>query len=281
MTSEAPLQELVRVRLEKLARIRARGIDPYPHRTERTHTTKEARALFEAAEEADGDGSATESVSVAGRMVGFRDMGRASFADLLDGYGRVQLLFRSNTLSDSYELLADLDIGDWVGVKGPLFRTRTGEVTLEVREFAILCKSLRPLPEKWHGLADVETRYRQRYLDLIANEESRRIAVLRGRMVSSIRRFMEGRGFVEVETPVLVQVPAGGSARPFSTHYNSLDQDLYMRIATELYLKRLIVGGMERVFEIGRVFRNEGVDFNHNPSTRCWRATRRSQTTTT
>ena len=260
---DAPPHELVRVRLEKLARIRARGIDPYPQRFDRTHTTKEAVSLFEAQEQRGG--AATEAVTVAGRMVAFRDMGRASFADLLDGEGRIQVLFRSNTLSDSYDLIADLDIGDWLGAAGPVFRTRSGEVTLEVRELTVLCKSLRPLPEKWHGLADVETRYRQRYLDLVANEESRRIALLRARMVSSIRRFMEGRGFIEVETPVLVQVPAGGMALPFATHYNFLDRDLYLRIATELYLKRLIVGGIEKVFEIGRVFRNEGVDFYHNP----------------
>jgi lysyl-tRNA synthetase class 2 len=257
--------DLVKVRLEKLARIRARGIDPYPPRAERTHTSKEAISLFEACERPEDGDARTETVTVAGRMVGFRDMGRASFADLLDGAGRIQLLFRSNVLSESYEILEDLDIGDWLGATGPVFRTRAGEITLEVQEFTLLCKSLRPLPEKWHGLADVEIRYRQRYLDLIASEESRRIAILRSRMVSTIRRFMEARGYIEVETPVLVPVPAGGMAQPFSTHYNSLDRDLYLRIATELYLKRLIVGGIERVFEIGRVFRNEGVDFYHNP----------------
>jgi len=257
--------DLVKVRLEKLARIRARGIDPYPPRAERTHTSKEAISLFEACERPEDGDARTETVTVAGRMVGFRDMGRASFADLLDGAGRIQLLFRSNVLTESYEILEDLDIGDWLGATGPVFRTRAGEITLEVQEFTLLCKSLRPLPEKWHGLADVEIRYRQRYLDLIASEESRRIAILRSRMVSTIRRFMEARGYIEVETPVLVPVPAGGMAQPFSTHYNSLDRDLYLRIATELYLKRLIVGGIERVFEIGRVFRNEGVDFYHNP----------------
>ena len=262
---DASPHELVKVRLEKLERIRARGIDPYPHRFDRTHTTREAVSLFEERERADGPGAATEPVTVAGRMVGFRDMGRASFADLLDGHGRIQLMLRSNNLGDAYGLVADLDIGDWLGASGPVMRTRRGEVTVDVRELTVLCKSLRPLPEKWHGLADVETRYRQRYLDLVSNEESRRVALLRARMVSAVRRFMEARGYVEVETPVLVQVPAGGMATPFSTHYNFLDRDLYLRIATELYLKRLIVGGIERVFEIGRVFRNEGVDFYHNP----------------
>ena len=260
-----PSDELVKVRLEKLARIRARGVDPYPHRFERTHTSKEAISLFEASEQRENGDARTETVTVAGRMVGFRDMGKAAFADLLDGAGRIQLLFRSNILPESFEILEDLDIGDWLGAAGPMFRTRAGEITLEVQEFTLLCKSLRPLPEKWHGLEDIETRYRQRYLDLIANEESRRIAILRSRMVSTIRRFMEGRGYIEVETPILVPVPAGGMAKPFATHYNFLDRELYLRIATELYLKRLIVGGIERVFEIGRVFRNEGVDFYHNP----------------
>ncbi|MDP6348122.1 MAG: amino acid--tRNA ligase-related protein, partial [Dehalococcoidia bacterium] len=181
--------------------------------------------------------------------------GRATFADLLDGSGRIQVMFRRNQLPDTYEVLNDLDIGDWLGVKGPIFRTRAGEITLEVGDFTLLCKSLRPLPEKWHGLSDVETRFRQRYLDLIANEQSRKSAVL-----SAMRRFMEGRGFIEVETPTLVPIAAGAMAQPFVTHHNTLGRDLYLRIATELYLKRLVVGGLEKVYEIGKVFRNEGLD---------------------
>ena len=192
-------------------------------------------------------------------------MGRATFADLLDGFGRIQVLFRRNVLADEYEILQELDLGDWLGVRGQVFRTRTGEATVEAQGFTLLCKSLRPLPEKWHGLVDMEARFRQRYLDLIANEEARRVAVLRPRIVSAIRRFMDGRGFLEVETPILVPIAAGAMAHPFITHHNTLDRDLYLRIATELYLKRLIVGGMEKVYEIGKIFRNEGVDLQHNP----------------
>ena len=257
--------ELLKVRLEKLERLRARGIEPYPNNYDRTHTSQEAIAFFESEEGREGQDTRTEEVSVAGRIVALRGMGNATFADLLDGFGRMQVLFRRNVLSDTYEILQDLDLGDWLGVRGPLFRTRTGQITLEVQEFTLLCKSLRPLPEKWHGLIDVEIRYRQRYLDLIANEDARRVATLRPRIISAIRRFMDGRGFIEVETPILVPVAAGAMAHPFITHHNSLDRDLYLRIATELYLKRLIVGGIEKVYEIGRVFRNEGVDLQHNP----------------
>lgn len=260
-----PESQLIKSRLEKLERLRARGIDPYPHRFQRTHTTAQAHALFQAAEEQQGEGARTGPVSVAGRLVAFRGMGKVTFADLLDSAGRTQVAFRFNLLSDTYDLLKELDLGDWLGVTGPVFRTRTGEVTVEANSFTLLSKSLRPLPEKWHGLADVEVRYRQRYLDLIANPDARRVALLRSRMVSAIRRFMDSRGFIEVETPVLVPVAAGAMARPFITHHNALDRDLYLRIATELYLKRLIVGGLERVYELGKVFRNEGVDFYHNP----------------
>ena len=257
--------ELVRVRLEKLERLRSRGIEPYPYRYDRTHTSRDAISLFESQESRDKADTRTDEVAVAGRMVAFRGMGKATFANLQDGFGRLQVFFRRDTLPDSYDTLSDLDVGDWLGARGPLFRTRTGEITLEVKEFTLLCKSLRPLPEKWHGLTDTELRYRQRYLDLIVNDEARRVAVDRGRVVSSIRRFMDGRGYVEVETPVLVPIAAGAMASPFVTHHNALDRDLYLRIATELYLKRLIVGGLEKVYEIGKVFRNEGVDLQHNP----------------
>ena len=262
--------ELFRVRLEKLERIRERGIEPYPHNYERTHTSAQAEELFAQAEaeqpaaQQTGD-TRTDPVSVAGRIVAFRGMGRASFADLLDGDGRIQVMFRRNRLQDTYETLGDLDIGDWLGVRGPVFRTRTGQITVEAQEFTLICKALRPLPEKWHGLQDVEIRFRQRYLDLIANPEARRVAVMRSHIVSAMRRFMDGRGFIEVETPTLVPIAAGGMAHPFVTHHNMLGRDLYLRIATELHLKRLIVGGLERVYEIGKIFRNEGIDLTHNP----------------
>ena len=262
-----PENQLMQARLEKLRSLRANGIDPYPHRYDRTHTSDEALRLLERSEaERLGEGEAqTDAVSVAGRIVRYRRMGRASFADIQDGHGSIQLLFRRNNLADTYETLKALDIGDWIGAAGPVFRTRTGEPTVEVERWAILSKSIRSLPEKWHGLNDVEARFRQRYLDLIVNEGARGAAVMRSRMIRAVRRFMDARGFMEVETPILVQVPAGGAARPFSTRHNALQRDLYLRIATELHLKQLIVGGIEKVYEIGRVFRNEGVDSTHNP----------------
>ena len=262
-----PENQLMQARLEKLRSLRANGIDPYPHRYDRTHTSDEAlRLLLRSEAERLGEGEAqTDAVSVAGRIVRYRRMGRASFADIQDGHGSIQLLFRRNNLADTYETLKALDIGDWIGAAGPVFRTRTGEPTVEVKRWAILSKSIRSLPEKWHGLNDVEARFRQRYLDLIVNEGARGAAVMRSRMIRAVRRFMDARGFMEVETPILVQVPAGGAARPFSTRHNALQRDLYLRIATELHLKQLIVGGIEKVYEIGRVFRNEGVDSTHNP----------------
>ncbi len=257
--------DLTKSRLDKLQKLKSSGIDPYPHRYNRTHTSAQAHTLFESVENAETEDSRTEIVSVAGRIMTFRGMGKATFADLLDSAGRIQVLFRKNKLSESYELLSNLDIGDWIGASGSIFRTRTGQVTLEVNDFTVLSKSLKPLPEKWHGLTDLESRYRQRYLDLISNEDARAVAVLRSRLISATRRFMESRGFIEVETPTLVPVAAGAMAHPFETHHRALDQDLYLRIAHELYLKRLVVGGLEKVFEIGKVFRNEGIDLTHNP----------------
>ncbi|CAI8054632.1 Lysine--tRNA ligase [Geodia barretti] len=192
-------------------------------------------------------------------------MGKASFINLQDGSGQIQVHLRRDILDQEYELVRDLDMGDFLGAQGPLFLTRTGEITLEAHEVSFLAKAMRPLPEKWHGLSDVEIRHRQRYLDLITNQEAKQNFQTRSRIISAIRRFMDARGFMEVETPVLVPVAAGAMAQPFATHHNALDRDLYLRIATELYLKRLIVGGLDKVYEIGRVFRNEGIDQDHNP----------------
>ena len=256
-------QEFIKVRVEKTASLRQKGIDPYPTNYKRTHTSKQAEEAFEAAEKMNDEFN--EKIKVAGRIMGRRGMGKASFIDLSDTDGRIQVMMRSNVLNEDYEILDDLDIGDWIGAEGTLFRTRTGQITLQVTTFSILCKSLRPLPEKWHGLTDMETRFRQRYLDLISNEDAIKTAKTRSLLVSTIRQFMNERGFIEVETPILVPIAAGGMAHPFTTHHNALNRDLFLRIATELHLKRLIVGGIEKVFEIGRVFRNEGVDLQHNP----------------
>jgi len=252
--------DLERQRYMKLERIRERGIDPYPPRVQRSQTTAEAIREFET-------GEPQREISLVGRLRSIRVMGKSTFAHIEDGSGRIQIYLRQDTLGEeAYEFFKqDFDIGDFIGVTGDLFRTRTGEVTLHVGDFKMLAKSLHPLPEKWHGLKDVETRYRQRYLDFIANEEVRQIFVIRARIVSALRRFLDERGFLEVETPVLQPIYGGAAARPFVTHHNILDQDLYLRISDELYLKRLIIGGYERVYEIGKDFRNEGVSHKHNP----------------
>ena len=256
---------LLQARREKLERLRELGVDPYPARYHRTHTATEAVAYFLEQEQSTDHEGRTAAVSVAGRIVSLRSMGRAAFLDLRDGTGKVQAHLRRDLLGDDFQLSRALDLGDFIGVTGPLFRTNTGEITVEVTEFVPLCKSLRPLPEKFHGLRDVEQRYRQRYLDLISDPDVMNVFLMRSRIISGIRRFLDSRGFVEVDTPVLVPVAAGAMARPFATHHNALDQGLYLRIATELYLKRLIVGGFDKVYELGRVFRNEGVDQDHNP----------------
>ena len=251
--------EQVAARREKLLALRAAGQDPFliTH-FERTHEAARLQEDFAAL--------AGQAVRAAGRITALRRHGKATFADLQDGSGRVQLLFRTNTMGEeAYARASELDLGDIAGAAGTLIRTRTGEVSIEVTEVTLLAKAMRPLPEKWHGLRDVEQRYRHRYLDLIANEEARRAFEVRSKVVSALRRFLDGRGFLEVDTPVLQGVAGGALARPFITHHNALDLDLYLRIATELHLKRLIVGGMERVYEVGRVFRNEGISTRHNP----------------
>ena len=253
--------EFFRVRLEKVKKLRDMGIDPYPAKFNRTHTSYQAITEYENST----DPSEKIEVTLAGRVVARRGMGKATFLDISDGEGTIQILLRQNQMGEQYDILEQLDIGDWIGIHGAMFRTRTGQISAQASEFHIICKALRPLPEKWHGLTDTETRFRQRYLDLIANEAAMKSAKSRSKLVSSIRHFMDENGFIEVETPMLVPIAAGGMATPFSTHHNALNRDLYLRIATELHLKRLIVGGFEKVYEIGRVFRNEGVDQQHNP----------------
>jgi lysyl-tRNA synthetase class 2 len=257
---------LLENRATKLARIRANGLDPYPARFHRTFDSATATALFEELEETDPPDERLQNVSLAGRITSMRTMGKAAFLDLQDASGSIQALLRQNNLEDGFDLLKNLDIGDHLGVRGNLIRTRTGQVTIDALELTVTAKGMRPLPEKYHGLRDVETRYRQRYLDLIANqEEVMPVFVLRSKVIRGIRRFLDDRGFLEVDTPILVPVAAGAHAKPFVTHHNALDQQLYLRIATELYLKRLIIGGFDKVYEIGRVFRNEGIDQDHNP----------------
>lgn len=257
-----PLTEQEVVRRQKLERLYQMGISPYPSRCYRTHTAAAAIAAFEA-----GELGEDQEVTLAGRLMAIRVMGKASFAHIEDGSGRIQLYIRQDSVGEAmYEFFRrDLDLGDFVEATGPIFRTRTGEVTAHVRNIRLLAKTLLPLPDKWHGLRDVETRYRHRYVDLMVNPEVRRIFVTRARIVQAIRRFLDDRGFLEVETPILQPIYGGAAARPFITHHNQLDQDLYLRISFELYLKRLLVGGYEKVYEIGRDFRNEGVSFKHNP----------------
>jgi lysyl-tRNA synthetase class 2 len=258
-------------RKQKLERLRARGIDPYPHHYHLTHTTRQAIARLEAQEKdnqarARVSGHDAEPVSLAGRITAIRKMGKASFMDIRDGEGKIQLLFQNASFSEAaQELFKDLDIGDIIGVEGTLLRTRTGEPTLSAADFTLLAKSLQPLPEKWHGLSDTETRYRQRYVDLIASSDVKDIFKTRSRAITAMRRFLDGRGFIEVETPVLHPSAGGALAAPFITHHNALDRDFYLRIALELHLKRLIVGGFDKVYEIGRIFRNEGISTTHSP----------------
>jgi len=255
-----PEEDIIALRKEKLARLREAGIDPYPPRFARTHTAAEALALLGEAE------LDPTPVSVAGRITAMRGMGKATFLDLRDGSGRIQAyLKQENVGADAYALLKDLDLGDFLGVTGALFRTKTGEPTVEAREFAVLAKALRPPPEKWHGVHDVEVRYRQRYLDLMANPEVRDIFVKRSNIIACIRRFLDSRGYLEVETPVLQASAGGAAARPFITHHKALGRDFYLRISLELHLKRLVIGGFDKVYELGRIFRNEGASTKYNP----------------
>lgn len=254
-------------RTAKLERLRASGIDPYPPRAGRRHMAAETVAAFEVLEAGGAAEDPTEYV-VAGRLVGaIRRMGGSAFVHLSDGSGAIQLHLRRNLLGEeAYDrFTADYDAGDFVLARGTVFRTRMGEVSLAVEAVEMLAKSLLPLPEKWHGLRDIETRFRQRYLDLLANPEVRERFIQRSRIVSEMRRFLDERGFLEVETPILQPIYGGGAAKPFTTFYHALDQRMFLRIADELYLKRLLVGGLEKVYEIGKDFRNEGIDRTHLP----------------
>lgn len=253
--------DLIETRREKLNVLRSNGTDPFQTNCEQTHTSVQAKTLYCEEEQQDGP-----TVKVAGRIIAFRLMGKAAFVKLLDRDGQIQIYFKQNELGEAnYAAFKRLDLGDIIGISGPLFRTSTGEVTVRAQAYTLVAKALRPLPEKWSGLTDNEQIYRQRYLDLIVNKPSRQRFILRSRIIAAIRQFLDARGFLECETPVLQHEAGGAAARPFVTHLNAQDRDCFLRIALELHLKRLLVGGLERVYEIGRVFRNEGLSRRHNP----------------
>lgn len=250
--------ELLQVRYQKMKELKEQGIDPFGEKYTASHYSN---AIIDGFDHLDG-----RQVSVAGRLISKRVHGKASFANLADQGGQIQIYLRLDQLGEKdYRLFNLVDIGDFIGVKGKVFRTRRGEVTIEVEEYRFLTKALRPLPEKWHGLKDVDLRYRQRYLDLIVNPKSRQTFVLRSRIIQSMRDYLNDQGFLEVETPVMSPVAGGAAARPFITYHNTLGINLYLRIATELHLKRLLVGGLDKIYEIGRIFRNEGISTIHNP----------------
>lgn len=258
-------KDFLKYRIKKVSELREAGINPYANNFKALHTTKEIIDRFKDIKKEQIE--ACEDVfSVAGRVISMRSFGKAAFFHIQDCKGRIQVYIQKNKVgNDSYKIFKKVDIGDFIGIQGRVFLTRSGELTILADNFLILTKSLRPLPEKWHGLQDIEIRYRQRYLDLIVNEDVRKTFLTRTRIISLIREFLSSRDFLEVETPMMHPVPGGAVAEPFKTHHNALDIDLYMRIAPELYLKRLLVGGMERVFEINRSFRNEGISTQHNP----------------
>ncbi|NLU36117.1 MAG: lysine--tRNA ligase [Clostridiales bacterium] len=259
MQNEEDLGELLKIRREKLNKLQAEGKNPYD--ITRFNPTHYSQDILDNFEEMEG-----REVTIAGRIMSRRIMGKASFAHILDAKGQIQIFVQINQLGkEEYETFKTYDIGDIIGVTGTVFRTRMGEISVKAAEITLLSKSLRPLPEKWHGLKDPDLRYRQRYLDMIVNPEVRHTFVLRSKIIQAIRRYLDDRGFLEVETPVLHNTAGGAAARPFITHHNTLDLDMYLRIATELHLKRLIVGGFDKVYEIGRIFRNEGMSIKHNP----------------
>lgn len=259
------LSEHMRVRLEKLESYIEKGVDPFGDKFTRTHLAEELRANYDQYSKEELEEKKIET-TIAGRIMTKRGKGKAGFSHIQDLSGQIQLYVRKDTVGEEvYEIFKTADLGDIVGVTGTVFKTNVGELSVKAEQFILLTKALRPLPEKFHGLKDVEQRYRQRYLDLITNIDSKQTFIIRSKIIQSMRRYLDDRGFLEVETPMMHGIAGGASARPFETHHNALDIPLYMRIAIELHLKRLIVGGMEKVYEIGRVFRNEGVSTRHNP----------------
>jgi len=261
---ETPLSELIQQRIKKLENLRNIGIEPYDGVFEPQHSTYEIFNILGNLDKEQLEQNIINT-SVAGRIILLRDFGKAAFAHLQDSKGRIQIYFRKDLLGENFQLVKNIDIGDIIGVKGRLFRTKTNELTIEVKNFVFLSKSLRPLPEKWHGLKDIEARYRQRYVDLIVNPSVKETFVKRQQIIRYLREFLENEGFLEVETPMMHTIAGGARAKPFKTYHEALDMELYLRIAPELFLKRLLVGGFERVFEIGKNFRNEGISTKHNP----------------
>ena len=257
--------DLIQQRIKKLEALRKDGIDPYPNDFRVTHTSKDLHGAFDPLSDEELK-SAEETFRLAGRIIAVRDFGKASFIHIQDRKGRIQAYLQKDAVGDAaFRLFKTFDIGDFIGLEGKIFRTKTRELTLQVQKFQLLVKSLRPLPEKWHGLTDIEARYRQRYLDLIANPRVKEIFLTRTMTIQKIRNFFIQRDFLEVETPMLHPIPGGATAKPFRTHHNALDMELYLRVAPELFLKRLVIGGLERIFEINRCFRNEGISTLHNP----------------
>ncbi len=263
--SQEEFNELMMVRREKLNQLRKMGVDPFGKRFDRTHTAEEILKQYADQSKEELETQQIE-VTIAGRIMAKRGQGKASFSHIQDRTGKIQIYVREDQVGEeSYEIFDMCNIGDLIGITGSVFKTNKGETTVKAKEFTLLTKSLRALPEKFHGLRDIETRYRKRYLDLIMNQESLHTFITRSKILQSMRRYLDERGYLEVETPTMHSIPGGAAARPFITHHNALDMKLYMRIATELHLKRLIVGGLEKVYEIGRIFRNEGISTRHNP----------------